>query len=69
MAENKNTVDAAANLSIRLAKSLNGCGKKQTAVALSLGLRKPGHVTVQPDNAATNGKIAKISHLVVVTKL
>ncbi|MGN0975649.1 MAG: 50S ribosomal protein L30 [Gemmiger sp.] len=56
------------NLTIRLAKSLNGRGKEQTAVAHSLGLRKPGNVTVQPDNAATAGKIAKISHLVVVTK-
>ena len=64
-----NKTEAAANLSIRLAKSLNGRGKEQTAVAHSLGLKRPGHVTVQPDNAATNGKIAKISHLVVVTKL
>ncbi len=58
-----------ASLSIRLAKSLSGRGKEQTAVAHSLGLNKPGDVTAQPDNAATNGKIAKISHLVVVTKL
>lgn len=56
------------NIQIRLAKSLAGRGKEQTAVAHSLGLTKPGNVTVQPDNAATAGKIAKISHLVVVTK-
>ncbi len=61
MAENK--------LSILLAKSLNGRGKEQTAVAYSLGLKRPGDTTVQPDNAATAGKVAKISHLVVVTKL
>lgn len=56
------------NLTIRLVKSLNGRGKEQTAVAHSLGLKRPGNVTVQPDNAATAGKIAKISHLVAVTK-
>ena len=37
-------------------------------VAHSLGLNRPGEVTEQPDNAATQGKIAKIAHLVVVTK-
>jgi hypothetical protein len=31
-------------------------------------LNRPGEVTEQPDNAATQGKIAKIAHLVVVTK-
>ena len=35
-------------------------------VALSLGLKRPGDVTVQPDNAATKGKIAVISHMVEV---
>jgi len=33
-----------------------------------MGLRKIGDTTVQPDNAQTKGKIAKIAHLVVVTK-
>ena len=56
-------------LSIRLAKSLIGRGKEQIAVAQSLGLHRPGDVVEQPDNAATVGKVAKISHLVVVTKL
>ena len=56
-------------LSIRLAKSLIGRGQEQIAVAKSLGLHRPGDVVEQPDNAATTGKIAKISHLVVVTKL
>ena len=50
------------------AKSLIGRGKEQIAVAHSLGLNRPGEVTEQPDNAATQGKIAKIAHLVVVTK-
>ena len=56
-------------LQIKLFKSLIGRGKEQTACAKSLGLSRPGHVVEQPDNAATNGKIAKISHLVEVTKL
>ncbi|MDY2510386.1 MAG: uL30 family ribosomal protein, partial [Ruminococcus callidus] len=36
------------------------------ATANSLGLKKIGDVTVQPENAATLGKIQKISHLVEV---
>ena len=46
-------------LKIELKKSLIGRGKKQIATAEALGLRKPGDVTVQPDNAATQGKIAR----------
>ncbi len=58
----------AAGLTITLKKSLIGCKEKQIATAVSLGLKKPGDVTVQPDNAQTKGKIAKISHLVEVTE-
>lgn len=54
-------------LKIKLVKSLNGRIKPQLAVARSLGLHKVGNVTIQPDNDATKGKIAKISHLVEVT--
>ena len=57
-----------ANLNIKLVKSLNGRIAKHQATAEALGLRKIGDTTVQPDNAATQGKIAKIAHLVVVTK-
>ena len=57
-----------ANLRIKLVKSLNGRIAKHQATAEALGLRKIGDTTVQPDNAATQGKIAKIAHLVVVTK-
>ena len=57
-----------ANITIKLVKSLSGRKDDQIATAQSLGLRKIGAVTVQPDNAATQGKIAKISHLVEVTK-
>lgn len=59
---------ANSTVTIRLTKSLIGRGKEQISVANSLGLRRPGNVVSQPDNAATAGKIAKISHLVVVTK-
>ena len=55
-------------LKIKLVKRLNGRGDKQIATAHSLGLRKIGNETTQPDNAATKGKIAKISHLVEVTE-
>ena len=55
-------------LKIKLVKSLNGRLEKQIATAYSLGLRKIGQVVTQPDNDATKGKIAKISHLVEVTE-
>ena len=51
---------------VELVKSLIGRKQDQIATAYSLGLRKIGDVTVQPDNAATLGKINKISHLVKV---
>ena len=53
-------------IQIKLVKSTIGCKKDQIATAASLGLKKIGDVTVQPDNAATNGKIAKIIHLIEV---
>ena len=40
-----------ANLKIKLVKSLNGRLEKHIATADSLGLRKIGDTTVQPDNA------------------
>ena len=57
-----------AQVKIKLVKSLVGCKDNQIATAASLGLRRIGHETVQPENAATKGKIAKISHLIEVTK-
>ena len=56
----------AKTINIKLVKSLNGRLAKHKATAEALGLRKIGQSTVQPDNAATRGKIATISHLVVV---
>ena len=55
-------------LEVKLAKSLIGCKKDQIATAYALGLHKIGDVSVQPDNAATQGKIKKISHLLEVTE-
>jgi large subunit ribosomal protein L30 len=57
-----------ANLKVKLVKGLAGKRKDQIAIAASLGLRKVGDVSVQPDNAATKGKVFKISHLVEVTE-
>ena len=57
-----------ATIKIQLTKSLIGSKADQIATAHSLGLRKIGNVTVQPDNAQTEGKIKKISHLVEVNE-
>ena len=53
-----------ADIQVKLVKSLIGSTKPQIATARALGLQKIGDVTVQPDNAATQGKVKKISHLV-----
>ena len=58
-----------ANLNIKLVKSLNGRLEKQVATANSLGLRKIGDITVQPDNDSTRGKIAKIGYMLQVTEV
>ena len=54
-------------LTIKLVKSLVGRKDDQIATAESLGLRRIGDTTTQPDNEATKGKITKISHLIEVT--
>ena len=58
-----------ANLKIKLVKSLNGRLEKQIATAQSLGLRKLGQETIQPDNEQTRGKIAKIGFMLQVTEV
>jgi large subunit ribosomal protein L30 len=58
-----------AHLNIKLVKSLNGRLDKHIATANSLGLRKIGDTTVQPDNDQTRGKIAKIGYLLQVTEV
>ncbi|MEG0179513.1 MAG: 50S ribosomal protein L30 [Oscillospiraceae bacterium] len=52
---------------MKLARSFVGRLDKQIATAKSFGLHKIGDTTVQPDNEATRGKLAKISHMVEVT--
>ncbi len=54
------------NVSITLVKSLIGSKDDQIATAHSLGLKKIGDSTVQPSNAQTKGKVAKIVHLIDV---
>ena len=58
-----------ANLKVELVKSLNGRLEKHIATAASLGLRKIGDSTVQPDNDQTRGKIAQIGYLLQVTEV
>ena len=57
-----------AKINIKLTRSLIGCKKDQIATANSLGLRKIGDTTSQPDNAQTKGKVAKILHLIEVSE-
>ena len=55
-------------VTITLKKSLIGALQAQKDCAAALGLKKVGDVKVHPENAATMGKVAKIAHLVAVTK-
>ena len=57
-----------ADYRIKLIKGFQGRKDDQIATAHSQGLRKIGDVTIQPDNEATKGKIAKIAHLIEVTE-
>ena len=54
------------NLKITLKKSLAGRLQKHIATANSLGLKRPGDVTVQPNTAQTQGKVALIGYLLAV---
>lgn len=57
-----------AQVKVKLIKSLIGTKKDQIATAQSMGLFKIGDTSVQPDNVQTNGKVAKIIHLIEVSK-
>ncbi len=57
-----------ADIKVKLVKSLIGSNKSQIATAHALGLKKIGDEKVQPDNAATQGKVKKIIHLVQVSE-
>ncbi len=58
-----------ANLEIKLVRGLAGKRKDQKEVAYSLGLKKTNQVKIHPNNAATQGKVNKISHLVKVKEV
>ena len=62
------TKKKAAGLTVKLVKSTIGSKKDQIATVESLGLRKLGDTSVQPDNAQTRGKINKVSHLVTIVE-
>ena len=53
-------------MKITLVKSLNGRHDKHIATAHSLGLRKIGDTTCQPNNEQTKGKILQIGYLLKV---
>ncbi len=53
-------------IKVTLVKSLIGCKEDQIATAHALGLKKINDATIQPDNACTQGKIKKITHLLRV---
>ena len=53
-------------LKVTLKRSTIGCRQDQIGTVRALGLKKIGNTTIQPDNAQTRGKIAKISFLVKV---
>lgn len=55
-------------VTVKLVRSLIGSKKDQIATANSLGLRKIGDTATHPANAATQGKVNKINHLVEVTE-
>ena len=55
-------------IEIKLVRGFAGRKKDQIATAHALGLKKIGDTTVQPDNAATKGKIFKIKHLIEVSQ-
>ncbi len=57
------------NLKITLIRGLAGKRKDQIEVCQSLGLTKTNQTKIQPNNAQTQGKITKVSHLVKVEEI
>ena len=55
-------------LKITLIKSPIASLPKHKATAASLGLKRPGDSIEVAENAAINGKVAAISHLIKVEK-
>ena len=56
-------------LKITMKKSLIGCKQYQIDTAKTFGLKRPGDVSIQPENPATLGKVRVISHLVTVEQV
>jgi len=54
---------------VTLVKSLTGRHDKHIATAHSLGLRRIGDKTIQPDNPQTIGKLHQIRYLIEATEL
>jgi large subunit ribosomal protein L30 len=59
---------AVATVNIRLIRSATGSPLKVKKVVQGLGLRKIDQTVVRPDDDATRGMIAKVPHLVEVTR-
>ena len=57
-----------ANIQITLVKSLAGRKQQHIETAQALGLKKIKDGTVQPDTAATRGKLAQISYLLEIVE-
>lgn len=55
-------------IQVKLVRGLSGRKDDQIATVKSMGLRKIGDVSNQPDNAATKGKLAKVAHMVEVVE-
>lgn len=62
------TAKTEGTIKVKLVKSTASRKHPQIVILESLGLHKIGDVTEQPDNAATNGKIFKVSHMVEVIR-
>ena len=58
----------AKKIKIKLIKSLSGRLDKHIATAKSLGLKKIGSESIQPDNPQTRGKIEQIKYMIEVTE-
>ncbi len=56
----------AGTLKITMIKSMNGRPEKHRKVLRSMGLAKMHRQVELPDNPATRGMIAKVSHMVKV---
>ena len=56
-------------LKVTYIKSSIGFNKNQAKVLESLGLKKLNDENILPDNAAVNGMIFKVKHLVKVEKI